>query len=69
MMYKFFTNKHDLIDESRDELRSESLERILADESQDEKIDESREKIRADDLDEDTETFLMSVRREFRADE
>ncbi len=33
MMYKFFMNKHDLINESQDELQSESLERVLADES------------------------------------
>ncbi len=47
MTYKFFTNKHDLIDESRDELRNKSLERILADESRDERMNESRERIRA----------------------
>jgi len=68
-MYKLFMNKHDLINESQDELQDESLEKILADESQDERIDESREEIQADDLDENTETFLMSVRQESRADE
>ncbi len=55
-------NKHDLINESRDELQSESLERVLADESWDErieneKVDESQEEIQANDLDEKTETF------------
>ena len=62
MTYKFFMNKHDLINESRDELQSESLERVLADESWDErieneKVDESQEEIQANDLDEKTETF------------
>ncbi len=48
-MYKFFINKHDLIDESWDELQSESLEEILADESWGERVNESREKIQADE--------------------
>ncbi len=70
MMYKFFTNKHDLINE----LQSESLKRVLADESWDERIEnekmnESQEKIQANDLDEKTEAFWMSVRRESQADE
>ncbi len=68
-MYRFFMNKHDLINESQDELQSESLERVLADESWDERINESQEEIQADDLDENTETFLMSVQWESRADE
>ncbi len=73
MMYKFFMNKHDLINESWDELQDESLERVLADESrgeriESERIDESRKRIRADDLDEEKEAFRVSVRREFRAD-
>ncbi len=67
-------NKHSLIDESRDELQSESLERVLADESRDERIeneeiDESREEVQADDLGEEKETFRVSVQRESRADE
>ncbi len=79
MWYKFFTNKHDLIDESREELWNESLGRILADESRGEKIknekvenervNESQERVQANYLDNDTETFLMSVQREFRAGE
>ncbi len=35
-------NKHDLINESRDELQDESLEEILADESRDERIENER---------------------------
>ncbi len=74
MMYKFFTNKHDLIDESWDELQNKLLEKILADESQDEKIenervDESQERVQADDLYEKTETFQVSVQWESQADE
>ncbi len=42
MWYKFFTNKHDLINESREKLQDKSLERILADESQDERIKNKR---------------------------
>jgi len=42
MWYKFFTNKHDLIDESREELQDESLERVSADESQDKRIENER---------------------------
>ena len=38
MTYKFFMNKHDLINKSWEELQSESLEKILADVSWDERI-------------------------------
>ena len=74
MMYKFFTNKHDLIDESWDELQNKLLEKILADESQDEKIenervDESQERVQADDLYKKTKTFQVSVQWESQADE
>jgi len=47
MMYKFFTDKHGLIDESRDELRDEPLEGILAGEPRGEGIDEPRGGVRA----------------------
>ena len=35
-------NKHDLINESRNEFQDESLEEILADESRDERIENKR---------------------------
>ena len=47
MMYKFFTDKHGLIDDSRDELRDESLGGVLAGESRGEGIDEPRGGVRA----------------------
>jgi len=49
----------------KNERINESQERIQADDLESEKRDE----IQADDLDEKTETFWMSVRREFQADE
>ncbi len=53
MWYKFFTNKYDLINESREELWNESLERILADESRGEKIE--NEKVKNERVDESQE--------------
>ncbi len=49
MTYKFFTNKHDLIDESQEKLQSKSLKEVLADDSWDEKINESWEEIQANE--------------------
>ncbi len=75
MMYKFFTNKHE--DESRAEKVNKSWERvqadeswreILVDESQDEEVHHESCKMQ-DDLERKTETFWVSVQREFQADE
>ncbi len=74
MWYKFFTDKHGLIDEPREELRDESLERVRAGEPrgegiEDEGIDEPRGGVRAGDLGGETEAFRVGVRRESRAGE
>ncbi len=57
MMYKFFTNKHDLINKLQEkELQNESLK-------------ESWKKVQVNDLDKKTKIFQVSVQQEFLADE